>query len=147
MVRQLRPGRIAVLGFRIAAALTAPLILQGCATGMPLWWYRWRAERSASPRDHQRLAEAYRKEAAKLREHAASYNQMAGRARDNPSWIDPREREAWIARCQHLSRKYTEEAQENEALAEEHEGHAQALEDLRQIGAENPGRSSDKREE
>jgi len=109
--------------------------LQGCATSrlLPLSWQEEAAARSVNPKTHARLAAAYRKEAVQLRKRAAFHTAMAERVRTNPSWSGPQEREAWLAHCALLSQKYLEAAEASEALAEEHEGHADVLEGMREL--------------
>lgn len=117
----------------LALGLVATPLLQGCATVFPRSWLEWKAERSLSPGGHRRLAAAYHKEAATLRKRAAYHTAMAEKVRVNPSWSGPRERDEWLAHCEYLSKKYLEAAEAAAALAEEHEGHGDALEGLREL--------------
>jgi len=64
---------------------------------------------------------------------AAFHTAMAERVLGNPSWSSPREREEWLVHCAYLSQKYLEAAEASEALAEEHEGHADVLEGVREL--------------
>jgi hypothetical protein len=58
---------------------------------------------------------------------------MLFRVGKDPSWSSPRERESWMAHCEFLIKKYSEAAEAADALAEEHEAHAQGLEGLKDI--------------
>lgn len=115
------------------SGVTLALALQGCATGLPLAWYEKTAEHSVNPRAHHRLAAAYRREASQLRKRAAFHAAMAEKVRANPSWSGPHGRDEWIAHCEALSKKYLEAAEASEALAEEHEGHVEALQGFQQL--------------
>ncbi|MBI3996443.1 MAG: hypothetical protein HY352_02165 [Candidatus Omnitrophica bacterium] len=119
--------------FLIAGVVGFTLLLQGCATTLPLWWYQKTADYSLNPRAHQRLAAAYRREAAQLRKRAAFHQTMAEKVRENLSWSGPQERDVWLAHCEALVKKYQEAAEASNALAEEHEGHVEVLEGLREL--------------
>ena len=121
------PVVVGVSGILLATAL------QGCATGLPLSWSEKTATHSLNPKTHERLAAAYRKEAAQLRKRAAFHQTMAEKVRANPSWSGPRERDEWLAHCEYLSKKYLEAAEAADELVEEHEGHAEGLEGLREL--------------
>lgn len=125
--------KLSVRPFFLISGLISVLALQGCATVLPRSWLEWKAERSLSPGDHRRLAAAYHKEAATLRKRAAYHATMAEKVRTNPSWSGPRERDEWLAHCEYLSKKYLEAAEAADELAEEHEGHGEALEGLREL--------------
>lgn len=121
-----------VLIFGVSGVLLASA-LHGCSAVLPRSWSEKVAAHSVNPKTHQRLAAACRKEAAQLRKRAAFHQAMAEQVRANPSWSGPRERDEWLSHCEHLSKKYLEAAEASDALAEEHEGHAEVLEGVREL--------------
>ncbi|MBI4355162.1 MAG: hypothetical protein HY597_01755 [Candidatus Omnitrophica bacterium] len=119
---------VGVLGGAVCGPLGS-----GCASSAPSQTLQWEAMHSTNPAVHHRLAAAYRSAAKKLRKRAARYRALAEEMATAYEWKGQtaEERAAMIVHYKDLAKNFEDSAQQNDALADEHEEHAGALENFK----------------